>query len=41
MSELKRLEPRIVFNLTECSDSDRNPGHASASLLGMIPQTPR
>ena len=36
MSELKRLKPRIVFNLTEWFDSDRKLDHAIAGLLEMM-----
>lgn len=36
MSELKKLKPRIVFNLTEWFDSDRKLDHAIAGLLEMM-----
>ena len=36
MSELKRLRPRVVFNLTEWVDGDRKLDHAIAGLLEMM-----
>jgi len=36
ISELKKLKPRIVFNLTEWFDSDRKLDHAITGLLEMM-----
>jgi D-alanine-D-alanine ligase len=36
MAQLKKLKPRIVFNLTEWVDSDRKLDHAIAGLLEMM-----
>ena len=36
MAELRKLKPRMVFNLTEWIDGDRNLDHAIAGLLEMM-----